>query len=472
MKSDPHLERKRTTRVGPAVSALAAAAAAYAVLVVTNDPRVLLAIGAGVLALFAVSYLSQRPLIALYVGIFLLLYPFGIRPHELDFVYDAMMNGGILLALLAWAYRSYSDRAPIIWNEVYLLIALYIVWAVVTLIWTPDLVLGRKKLVLYCLDLTVLFLIVQQVRSLQALDGLMRVLSILGWCVAIAGLLAMTSGDYAFGQRLKIFDMNENAFGYFFTMTFPGVIWPVLGSTGVKRRVYMLLSIAFIICSMVVVAATGSRGSALSLVTMLVAFWFWKPLRPWGILGGIAVVCVLAAAPFLLELLSNRANDDWGNEVGARDLLWKATLELIGDQPFTGAGIGNGPIALNPYIGTLTDDFLARDDLPSHNPFLEVGADTGILGMIIYISIAVCAVRQFIRHRERWKTMGAPLAAYHPIVMVSGVAYFASFIKDGGMENHPTYIVLLALLIIPTGFLDSSSKPTLMDNDRRGPPYA
>jgi putative inorganic carbon (hco3(-)) transporter len=212
---------------------------------------------------------------------------------------------------------------------------------------SPDnLIEGRKKLVAYCLGFIMLFLIGNQVRSLEAIDGLMCVLVMIGWILVIAGFWSLLFTDYQFGNRLKVFNMNEGALGYYFTITLPGVIWPVLQSSGHRRRLYMALSVVFILCAMILVLASGGRGSSISMVIMLLAFWFWKPLRPWGMMGGVLVAGMLIAAPILLASLNNRANDNWGTKIGDRELLWIASVHLIEDHPLTGMGVGNGPFEL------------------------------------------------------------------------------------------------------------------------------
>jgi O-antigen ligase len=212
----------------------------------------------------------------------------------------------------------------------------------------------------------------------------------------------------------------------------------------------MAFSVVFILCALILVLASGSRGSALSMVTVLLAFWFSKPLRPWGMMGGVLVAGMLAGAPFLLDSLNNRFEDPSELQMGGRLLLWEASWQLIQDHPLTGMGVGNGRYGLHHYIALVTTGYANHNDLHSHNPLLEVGVDTGLFGMFVYLSICVAALWQFLRSRGRRFMREGPLAAYFPTLLVTAAGYFASFVKDGGMENHPTFFVLLALLIIPS----------------------
>lgn len=443
-----------------ALALLLPAVAGTELLLWNNSPLLLLA-GGGICAVAIGLFLLQRPIIALYVALFIYQIPFGLRPEAVDLAYTVIANGAIALAFCAWIIHAPFQRQPVLWNGVCFLIALYIVWAGVTLLWAPDIIEGRKKLIAYCIGLILLFLVVQQVRSLRAIDDIMRVVGLVGWMMVISGALTLLFTGYHPGTRLKVLDLNENLLGLILIVTLPGVIWPVLRSSGARRGLNMALSIVFILCTLILVLLSGSRGSALSLTIMLLAFWFWKPLRPWGIAGAVLAACMLTSAPFLLDTLNSRSAEDWGNELGGRDILWEASLRLIEDHPLTGAGVGNGPFALRQYIASLTSDYDHRDNLPSHNPFLEVGADTGILGMLLYSSILGSALWQFFRNRGRRYMRDGPMAAYFPLVLGSAVSYLASFVKGGGLENHPTFFLLLALLIMPSQLSHDSSLKTV-----------
>ncbi len=413
-------------------------------------PLILLLVGGGASASAIAVFLLPRPLLVLNIATVLYLYPFGLRPINVGPVFDYATDGMIALALCAWLLHAPFQRQPIRWNVAWLLLAFFIFWASVTLLWATDVVEGRKALVAFLLGSILLFLVVQQVRTIREIDGVMRCLMIVGWTVVIAGLLTLRFGGYQSGDRLKIGDLNENALGVLLTLMLAGVIWPVLRSSGRTRLVYMAISAAYILSTVILVLLSGSRGSTISLVVMLLAFWFWRPLRPWAKIGSALVAGALIVAPFLLIAIQNRSSEDTGNELGSRDILWTAAWRLIQDHPFTGVGLGNGPIELRPYIAALTSDYAKHFGLPAHNPFLEVGCDTGFIGMLLYAGVVISALWQFFCNRRRLDVGGAALSAYFPLVLVCGVGYISSFIKSGGMENHPTFFALMALLLIPS----------------------
>jgi putative inorganic carbon (HCO3(-)) transporter len=416
-------------------------------IIVLKEPLApLLLIGAAVGATI-VLFLLQRPLPALFVALFLLLIP----PSELriDPGYQLAANGTLAAAVCSWLiYVTWRARA-IQWNSTSLLIALYVAWGIGTLLWAPDLIEGRRKLIAWGVGFAILFLMSNQVRSLSAVDALMRTLRILGWLLVAASLYTILT-DYAPGTRLKVFGINENTLGLMLIAMLPGVLWPVLRSAGVHRTLTMALSMVFILCAVGSVALSGSRAGALSLVVLLVAFLFSKSSRAWGFIGFILVLVTIATAPSVIELLLRRFQEEEGGELGGRVLLWEASLLSIRDHLWAGVGIGNGPIELHRYIASLTSAANRRVDLPSHQPFLEVTIETGLVGFIIYSAIITSALFSFLRFGRAWSASNEAPAGYYAIVLGSSVAYATAWIKSGGVENHPSFFVLLGLLLVPS----------------------
>ena len=442
------------------VIALIVSAVAVAGILSLAGPLALLLTAGGACAGAIGLFLLRRPLIALYVAFFLRLIPWGGIGVEGPWGSSVAQNVAIVLAVLAWILHAPFQQRPIRWNWVCVPIALFIVWASVTLLWAPNIIAGLEELRRYSAGLILIFLVVNLVNSASAVDGMMRVLALFGWTLVILGFYALLFSDYHIGERLKVLDINENIFGVMLILMLPGVIWPALRSSGSRRILHFALNILYILCTLILVLVSGSRGSTLSLVIVLLAFWFWRPLRPWGIVGALLVSCMLASAPFLLDSLQNRSNENWGDAAGGREILWEAGLQLLEDHPLAGVGIGNGPPALVPYIAALTRDFNSRDDLPAHNPLIEVGIETGIFGMFVYASIVVVALWQFFRHCGRQYMREGALAAYFPVVLGCAAGYLVTWIKSGGMANDPTFFVLLALLIIPSQLSSTRTQPS------------
>jgi O-antigen ligase len=434
-------------RVGAAAAAIGLLALVVAGVIVLQDPRIpLLMIGAALAATIGLALL-QHPLATLFIALFLLLLPPG--ELRIEAVYQLVSNGALAAALGAWMLHAIAQSRGARWNVTLLLVMLYIAWCIVTLLWAPDLIEGRRKLITWTFSFIILFLISNPLRTLRDVDGIMSVLRLMGWILVIASLYTVVFSGYAFGQRLRVFDINENTMGLMLLATLPGVMWPVLRATGARRTARMALSVVFILCALAIIALSGSRGGALSIVLLLVTFLFTKSARIWGLLGLLLILGMMVAAPFLLDLLMQRFQEGEGGEFGGRQKLWEASLLLIRDYAWTGVGIGNGPFQLSRYYASVTSGS-TRLDLPSHQPFLEVTIETGLFGLLIYGGIMASAFWSFWRFRSAWQACEEAPSGYYAIVSGIWVAYIMAWIKSGGVENHPSFIALLSLLLVPS----------------------
>lgn len=438
------------------------AIAAGATTLVWKSPLTPFVVTAATIAILLVAHLLQRPSISFYLALFFCLMPFKFG---MDPIYDMIRNLALALALGSWLLQVAVHRQSIVWNRAFSLIILYMIWASVTLLWAQDLVDSRQKLVAYAMGLILLLVTYNQIRSIRELDGMMRVLAAVGWVMVIGGFYTAVFEGIQFGERLKVLGVNENMFGTLMILMLPGVIWPALRRQGASRTIHMRLSIVYTLCTIVLVALSGSRGSAIALIVVLVAFWFWKPMRPWGVVGMGVVAIMLVSAPLVLATLLSRFESGDGGELGGRAILWQASVLLIQDLPWSGVGVGNGPVQLNWYVQSLGSYQDPKRILPSHNPFLEVGVETGVLGIAIYASILASALWQFFRYRTSRHMREGALAAYFPLILGTSVGYLATWSKGGGMEVNLSYFVLLALLLVPSRLLPhGSSSPEPRDS--------
>jgi len=456
------LQREQLLRPSGCLLALLWLTVACSALILWGNPLAPLLLIVGACGASIGLLLLPQPLAALYIALFLRVLPSGLWPLALDTVNTVVVNAAVALALGAWLLDVGAQRRPITWSPVCLLIALYILWATMTLLWAPDLIEAKKSLVTYISGFILLLLISNQVTSLRSVDGVMRVLCLIGWTTILCGLYALLFTDFQLGHRLKVLNMNENELGVVLILMVPSAIWPVLRSSGVMRGLHFALCILFILFTIALVVLSGSRGSALSLAVVLVSLLFCRSVRPWALLVSVLVAGLLASAPGLLDSLSNRLAQQEGGELGGRNVIWQASLLMFRDLPWTGAGIGNGPRALHKYIAMLTNHYNYRDDLPSHNPLLETALETGVVGTLVYASVVVCAIWQFFSSWVRSPMRDGAQTAYFPLLFAIAAGYLVSWMKSGGLGSHPTLFVLLALLTIP------SRLPYTANDARRG----
>ncbi len=145
---------------------------------------------------------------------------------------------------------------------------------------------------------------------------------------------------------------------------------------------------------------TTSRGAWLALSGGLIAWLLWLAARPLGrrlylsrrlalalelliVLGlGLSASLLLPGGPLsLLERLPGPES------TGSRLEISQQAVDLMADFPWTGAGLGAFDGLYSTYIRVIPQHYLIH----SHNLFLDVGVEQGVLGLILLLAIlAVC----------------------------------------------------------------------------------
>ncbi len=210
------------------------------------------------------------------------------------------------------------------------------------------------------------------------------------------------------------------------------------------------------------VATTGSRGAALAVAVLMLAFFVLGSLR----LRHLALVLLLGAGLLVafpaygerilsLQALSQLSNDaaagpargDVGN-LRSRATETLAALLAFSDHPIAGVGAGQFPTYYQQYAREVSSPLLdARIDVGSreaHNLFTDVLAETGIVGFFGFMAAALTVASGLWRVRARWAIERPALAQLATGYTLALLAYASS-----GMFLHLSYErfywILLAL---------------------------
>ena len=449
MRSQSLLRMSNIWQVRLILLAFSAAFAAGMSSLIYPSPYSPLIVGGTVAAVATGIAWLRKPVGALYAALFVVLLPIGLIPPQ---IHSNLNRFTTIIALGAWLLDVITRQRRITWTSTALLMLSFLAWSIITLFWTANLSMGMNTLQTYTLRLILyLVLVANEIGTKEDLDGLMKTLALSGWVLVLVGAGTILREGYTPGTRLQVLGVNQNEFGVLALMTMPGVLWQAMRTSGQKKAVRMLLSFIFIALALVLVALSGSRGSAISLFITLLAFWLWKPTRPWGKLGLLILVVAVVSAPFAFSTIFTRFAVERGDTMlGGREVLWQAAWLLIRDHIWRGVGIGNAPYAVMPILAAFRSVW-GLERAAIHNPVLAIWAETGIPGMLLYLGALGSAVWLFVWQYRRHRKAGVPcLMPYFALVSSVFLGYMPSWIKGGGMETDFTYFLMLALLLIPS----------------------
>lgn len=140
--------------------------------------------------------------------------------------------------------------------------------------------------------------------------------------------------------------------------------------------------------------------------------------------------------------ISGKAHDSRynNNSVFERMLLWRNSVSMIKEHPLAGVGLSNWKLFF-PSYGYSGAAYLNSDSVKftrPHNDFLQIFAETGVLGFIFYLLFFICTAYLIIKNYLKTRVTTW-------LVLLSGIiSYFIISLFGFPMER----VMILLLLII------------------------
>ena len=212
------------------------------------------------------------------------------------------------------------------------------------------------------------------------------------------------------------YDVNDIA--VLIASVLPLVLYLWRRPSGVWARSLLTAAAVFL---MLTLGRTGSRSGFLALLTVAAYLLLWFR----GVSGAKRAAAVALVAILLVTLASSdyfgriqailhpSTDYNWsGRSTTGRVELWKRGIGYMLSHPGLGVGAGAFQVA----EGTLAPEARVQQYgqwwkwSVAHNSLLEVGAEIGVPGLIVYVVLVVCAFRALSRVRQEASGEGALLA--------------------------------------------------------------
>jgi O-antigen ligase len=245
-------------------------------------------------------------------------------------------------------------------------------------------------IIVYIIFIMLYFVLTALIKDKQQLSSICAVLVFAGFAISLYGIYQYfwgTPTNYAWVDKkmfsnvsVRVYSVfnNPNVLGQYLVLIVPitvGLFF--IRKDKLEKVVYAGMSLAMIICLLL----TLSRGAWLGMMVALAIFVFLKDKRL-IVLGAI----MLLILPFVLppSVISRFASIGNLKESSSayRYVVWLGSIEVIKD--FWIAGIG---------IGTKAFEFIypgyamvgAKYALHSHNFYLQILIETGVLGFVVFL---------------------------------------------------------------------------------------
>jgi putative inorganic carbon (hco3(-)) transporter len=216
-------------------------------------------------------------------------------------------------------------------------------------------------------------------------------------------------------------------------------------AAGERARVLRATAIALSALVAIGMALTFSRGAAVGVaITVLIALLLGYVRRPAAIAGIALAAVVFVAVPVYgqrLATLESATGPEGDTSVAQRLNDIHAGVLMVSDHPVLGVGPGVFPLLYRDYAGR-AEGLAGTRDFEAHNLFVDVAAETGLLGLGLW-GVAV-GVTMFLlaRARRRLKPQRPALAWLATGCFLAMTAYLAT-----GLFLHLSYARYFWLLL-------------------------
>lgn len=296
----------------------------------------------------------------------------------------------------------------------------------------------------------VLFIVTMLLVGLSLESIVMMGLQVTGQTFALAGVSSrIDAGPTATGASRNLGTLGSpNVAGGYLSLLLAPAIGLLLAPLG---RWYQRLAMVAFGLGGVALILTQSRGGwiafALSITILCVLAWHrgWLPL---AVPSVFAVVVVLLSL-FFHDLIAARL---FGNDAGAaysRIPLMKLAIRMIKDNPLLGVGANNFAVMIEQYA---TPEFAGQWLYTVHNRYLIIWAETGIGGLLAFVSFLVVTIRQGWQCWKLEDRLLAPLALGFTAAIIGHMAHMYVDVFNGRLPGQLLW--LIAALITALSRMD------------------
>lgn len=187
---------------------------------------------------------------------------------------------------------------------------------------------------------------------------------------------------------------------------------------------------------------SASRGGLLAaVVTLAVAVLIQRGRRAHALVACAVVLSVAAAAFAATPGAWHRVTSLDGGGNGRAD-LWQVAWRVAGERPLVGVGLNNFRFESDEHVrrpGTLEFvELISERPHVVHNAYLQLLAEEGIVGLALYIAVALACLAAAWRAASRFEVGGSPaLAALaSSVVLAITGALTASFFISNATDKR------------------------------------
>lgn len=375
-----------------------------------------------------------------------------LRPNDLYWYAfpESRLSYYVAIATIIFAFIYYGERDKTIkrTNEFLWFFVIYLLLAFNSYINSEDKD-GSYPFMLLFSKLMLMALV-----SMNVIENIRQVRILLVMLVISLGILGI-DGNYQYftgqiwklsgpGQPGIVSTLDNNSFAMEFVMILPLAFF--LFFTEKDKFIIRWGSVSFIPFMIHAIILTYSRGGFLGMMTVFGGCVVYLKNRKWAILAAVVIFAVTMRLQG--ESSKERMRTIYSYEedpsVTSRFESWKAGINMMVQNPWSGVGIGNFNENAQIYNPVLTAPKAA------HNAFLEIGGEMGIPTFTLFIIMLLMAFYRLNQIRKFYKTRMNELPHFYYATALRtalmGYVVCAMFLSLNYMELYYFLIILTGVM--------------------------
>lgn len=302
----------------------------------------------------------------------------------------------VILVFGAWVARSLSHkRFEIIVPLQGWFAAAFAVWGLLSALWAIDArkLFGALQTMIQSMGLYLL--VVNLVNSFKKAQVVIAITILASLALSLLALSHVITGEVAGGRVdiTQVFGTGPHALAGYLV---PGAAILMVMSSREVRVTRKLFLLSGLLATVLAVLATGTRAAVVALVVIVTVGLMmdrrlWQVVLPGMLVGGWGTLFILPSTS-LERLESILTTSDRG--AGRLD-IWLVALNIIRSHPILGIGLDNFGRAFDRYLADTSGPrtFHIVRGWGSHNMFLNVQAELGIIGFVLFVAIVGMSVK-------------------------------------------------------------------------------
>ena len=220
----------------------------------------------------------------------------------------------------------------------------------------------------------------------------------------VAGVFALaffTVTSKATGRLTATYTYDPNDIAMLFVIALP-IIYFFMSSNKGLARLALFGSLIVVLFAFIL---TASRGGFVGIVVISLLILIKDNYRSWMariMLMSILIFSFVLFAPDTywerIETIGDQADYNVQSDFG-RKTLWLRGLGFMMENPLTGVGVGAFTTAIGHTYGQGVPGFRWQE---AHNAFVQIGAELGVAGFILFILLIVSSMRLLRRMRAKY----------------------------------------------------------------------